>query len=50
LTTVGTVTCRTFSINGNGGEESRIAERQTERVCGREAAQGGKEEVVSVIK
>ncbi len=37
-----------FIINGNGGEESKIAER--ERECVWEAAHGRKGEITSVIK
>ncbi len=39
-----------FIINGNGGEESKIAERERESVCEREAAHGRKGEIKSVIK
>ncbi len=39
-----------FISNGDGGEESRIAERQWERECVWEAAPGGKGEIASVIK
>jgi hypothetical protein len=39
---------RIFISNRDGGEESRIAERQRESVC--EAAHCGKGEMVSVIK
>ncbi len=39
-----------FISNGNGGEESKIAERQRERECVCEAASGGKGEIASVIK
>ncbi len=39
-----------FISNRDGGEESRIAERQIERECVREAAHCGKGEIASVIK
>jgi hypothetical protein len=39
-----------FISNRDGGEEGRIAERERESVCVREAAYGGKGEIVLVIK
>ncbi len=39
-----------FISNENVGEESKIAERQRERECVREAAHGGEEGIASVIK
>jgi hypothetical protein len=46
-----TVLSRTcFVSNGNGGEESRIVERQRERECVCETACGGDGRIATVIK